>query len=239
MSQTDLEVRRVAFKIVEKWEFDDEGHEYDQEVLAEGKRYLQRKDESLRKGWIRRKQLKTIEIDKPDLLSWLKDAVNHVLARYPNGRLTRAASGVIKLHYQGFVWRRGGFNNYGTPCAGPLWSRLVIGDGTKDWRREAKEYWGTLNQKVSELENAQPDDVPRPSPDTPAQREPLKRKNPKRPEFAERNKHTGLIIHSLANSGYYIRLDIGKSKKYPRGFTLLICYPYMVSGGSNAGNPAS
>ena len=44
-------------------------------------------------------------------------------------------------------------------------------------------------------------------------------KNPKRPEFAERNKHGGLIIHSLANSKYYTRFDIGKSKKYPRGFT--------------------
>jgi|GEM_PF-4568677 len=54
---------------------------------------------------------------------------------------------------------------------------------------------------------------------------PIRDKNPstssrrKRPNFAERNKHGGLIVHGLANGSYYTRFDIGKSRKYPRGFT--------------------
>ena len=145
MSQTGVVVRRVAIKIVEKWEFEEDGHKYDWEVLAEGKRYLHREDKSLRKGWIRREQSKTIEIDKPDMLGPLKDAVEHKLAKYPNGKVSRSTSGVIKLRYKGYAWKRGDFDDEGRQCAGRICSRQVFGDGTEEWRREAKEQWHTLD----------------------------------------------------------------------------------------------
>jgi hypothetical protein len=210
MAQSDLVVRRVNFKIVEKWEFEDEGHKYDWEVLAGGKRYLHREDKSLRKGWICREQSKTIEIDKPEILGRLRDVVKQKLAKYANGKVSRATSGVIKLRYKGYVWKRGDFDGEGRPCAGRFWSRQVIGNGTEEWRPESKEQWGTLNQKVAEL----PDPMLNKNPKTSSKR--------KRPAFAERNKHGGLIIHSLADSRYYTRFDIGKSKKYRGGFTFRV-----------------
>jgi hypothetical protein len=105
-----------------------------------------------------------------------------------------------KLKSGRFIWHR---NKDGR------WFRIQSLDSKKG-KPVAKQYWGTLDQRLSELGDSIRDKNPNTS---------SKRKNPKRPAFAERNKHGGLIIHSLANSNYYTRFDIGKSRKYPRGFT--------------------
>jgi hypothetical protein len=86
------------------------------------------------------------------------------------------------------------------------WMRIQSLD-SKNGRPVPKEYLGTLDQIFSELGDAIRDKNPSAS------------SRRKRPQFAERNKHGGLIIHGLANSSYYTRFDIGKSRKYPRGFT--------------------
>jgi len=102
-----------------------------------------------------------------------------------------------KLKSGKFIWHR---NKDGS------WF-LVQSLDSKKGKPVPEKDWDTLDQIFSELPNSIPDK----NPNTSSKR--------KRPTFAERNKHGGLIIHGLADSRYYSRFDIRKSKNYPRGFT--------------------
>jgi len=103
-----------------------------------------------------------------------------------------------------------------------VWNRRKHGDD--EWDRESdKGILKLLEKVIAEFKKPKLEARKSSEQIEPASRKNLntssKQKKPKRPEFAERNKHGGLIIHSLANSNYYTRFDIGKSRKYPGGFT--------------------
>jgi hypothetical protein len=103
-----------------------------------------------------------------------------------------------------------------------VWHRREHGDDA--WHPESHEgILQLLDEVIAEFKESESGTRKSSEQKEPASRKnpemPSKQKNPKRPAFAERNKHGGLIIHSLANRKYYTRFDIGKSKKYPGGFT--------------------
>jgi hypothetical protein len=87
------------------------------------------------------------------------------------------------------------------------WFRIQSLD-SKQGKPVHEKYWATLDQTLARLGGP----IPSKNREKPSKQ--------KRPQFAERNKHGGLIIHGLANSSYYTRFDIGRSKKYPKGFTV-------------------
>jgi hypothetical protein len=101
------------------------------------------------------------------------------------------------------------------------WTRRKHGAGESEQHRERdKETLKLLEKVIAEFKESESKTRKSSEQKEPASRKiPEKSSKQKRPKFAERSKHGGLIVHGLADSRYYTRFDIGKSKKYPKGFT--------------------